>query len=153
MGFFRKIGKGLKRITKSISLKNAKNLATGNVGGVLKDVEGKFKKGFSQPPKKMQKPAENLALQNDAELLAQAMRTNPNVKDILTGALGGALTGAGTVLTESQTVQEQGAKAVDNIATAWLKKNWLKLVGGITAGTLLIWGIVRFLKPKTHGRR
>ena len=154
MGFFKKLGKSLKGVTKSISLKNLKRVATGNIADVGQEVAGRLVKGVSNEfTKKAHKPAQNLVMQNDALEIASIAKQNPNIRDILTGALGGAMTGAGSVLSESQTVQQVGAKAVDNVAMTWLKNNWLKLVGGITAGTLLIWGLMKLLKPKRGGRR
>jgi hypothetical protein len=48
MGFFKKIGKGLKKITKVISLKNAINISTGNAGAVVQDLRGRIKEGAKE---------------------------------------------------------------------------------------------------------
>lgn len=150
MGFFKKLGKGLKSVTKMASLGNLKKIATGNYVGLATEFADRTKKGiWDEFTKKSHKPAENLIALNDAQQIKKMVQLNPNIKDILAAALGGAFTGAGSALSTAQTVAEIGATTADNVATTWFKKNWLKAIGILTAGTLIVWGVVKVLKPKT----
>lgn len=86
------------------------------------------------------------AIQN----LASANLNKATIKDIANAALGGALTGAGGAIAGTNTVGDVGAKVVDSTISAWFKKHWLKLVGGIVALVVL----VKFVfKRPTNGRR
>ncbi len=143
MGFFKKIGGFVKKATKQISFKNLVK-----VGGMLDPtglVSGMQNAHYEKKALQQQAKAEA-----DAMAQANAMaRTSPNIGDILTGAAGGALTGAGNVLGGSSTAGQAGATLVDNTLSTWFKQNWLKVFGAVTGVTLLIILIVKLTK-KNH---
>ncbi len=158
MGFFKNIGKGIKKLTKKIELKGLvkgiKNFGgfIPGVGGVVSGVIGQISDQHEAKKLAREQHAQELGMQQAVQ--AEAIRTgNPDIKDILNGAVGGALSGAGTVLAGSSQATDAGAKLVDGTMSTWLKTNWLKLVGFISAVTIFIVILVRVLKPKHKYRR
>lgn len=146
-----------------VSLKNVVKVATGQAGDLGKELIGRVVTPHlptvkeapqdNQSMIKLAKPSANLQAQYDKEAIEMAMRQNPNIKDVLQGALSGALQGAGTTLATSKDVANVGADLADNTISAWFKKNWLKAVGGLVlvVGSIVL--IVRMTKPKRkYGR-
>lgn len=146
MGFFKKIGGFVKKATKQISFKNL-----AKVGGMLDPtglVSGMQNAHYEKKALQEQAKAEADAMAQ-AQAQANAMaKLSPNIGDILTGAAGGALTGAGNVLGGSTTAGQAGATLVDNTLSTWFKQNWLKVFGAVTGVTLLIILIVKLTKKK-----
>lgn len=155
---FKKLGK----LTKKINLRGVAKLANNFtsmipiVGGVASNVVGgAIEKGEQ---KRAQKNADAEAFaqaqiqQNMANtksyVEAETMKTNPNIKDILQGALGGALTGTGQVLAGTTQAGQVGATVIDNSITTWLKENVLKVVAGAGVLFLLIFGATRLGKRR-----
>lgn len=162
MGFFKKIGGFVKKATKQISFKNLVKVGTpllGGiplVGGLASNLVGTMQ--ANHEAKKEQQAYDNQVAEQQMQQAAQAQaiaRRNPNIGDILIGAGGGALTGAGQVLAGSTSAGQAGATLVDSTMTAWFKKNWLKLVGGILATVLVIFLFVKMLRgnKRTSKRR
>lgn len=147
MGFFKKIGSFVKKATKQISFKNLVKVGgmldpTGLVGGMQ---DAHYQKKALREQAKAEADA-----RAQAQAQANAMaKSSPNIGDILTGAAGGALTGAGNVLGGSATAGQAGATLVDNTLSTWFKQNWLKVFGAVTGVTLLIILIVKLTK-KNH---
>lgn len=150
MGFFKNVGKFVKKATKQVSFKNLVKVAgkfdpTGIVSGMQASHE-------ANKQERAQAQADAKAL---AEYNATLQRENVGIKDIANGALGGALTGAGNVLAGTPQAGQIGSTLVDNTANAWLKKNWLKLVGGILGTVTVVFVFVKMLgsKKPTYRRR
>lgn len=155
MGFFKKIGGFVKKATKQISFKNLVKVAgsfdpTGLVG-TMQNAHYE-KKAIAEQSKAQADYDAQVAQQAQAQ--AQAVAKNPNIGEILTGAAGGALSGAGQVLAGSTSAGQAGATLVDNTMTTWFKQNWLKVFGAVVGITLLIILVVRLTKkPHTTRRR
>ena len=162
MGFFKNLGKSLKNVTKMVSLKNVVKVATGQAGDLGKELATRVIAPHiktsapvveyieeTAPLIKLTKPTASLSNQVDQTAVELAMRQNPNLKDVLQGALSGALQGAGTTLATGKDVANIGADLADNTITAWFKKHWLKVVGGIVVVTGFIILIVKMAKPKS----
>ena len=152
MGFFKKIGGFVKKATKQISFKNLVKVAggfdpTGIVSGISAQHEAK-----KQEQAQAQAEAQAQAQYN--QQMAQAQK-NPNIGQILTGAAGGALSGAGQVLSGSTSAGVAGATLVENTTNAWFKRNWLKLVGGILGAVTVVFIFVKMLgsRKPTYRRR
>lgn len=150
MGFFKKIGGFVKKATKQISFKNLVKVAGGfDPTGLVSDISAQH-----EAKKQEQAQAQAQAQYDQQVLQAQAQaKNNPNIGEILIGAAGGALTGAGGVLSTSQTVGQVGANAVDTTANTWLKKNWLKLVGGILGTATVVFIFVKMLGSRKPNYR
>jgi hypothetical protein len=142
MGFFKKIGGFVKKATKQVSFKNLVK-----VGGML-DPTG-LVSGMQNAHYEKKALQEQAKAESDAIAQAQAQARNPNIGEILTGAAGGALSGAGNVLAGSTSAGQTGATLVDNTLSTWFKQNWLKVFGAVTGVTLLIILIVKLTK-KNH---
>lgn len=129
MGFFKKIGKGIKKFAK----KNINFKTLVKVGGMV-DPSG-LVSGMQESHylKKEGKKAE-------AEALAQETGANAfnYVKD--NTLFGSAFKGA---------TGEAGATAVDSSLTTFFKNHWLKIVGGLVAIVVLVKVLQR---PQSRGR-
>lgn len=155
MGFFKKIGNFVKKATKQISFKNLVKIGTPLlgaiplVGGQAQSIVSGLSEQHEAKKMEAQQQAEyDAAVQQQQASAAnqQFAKQNPNFGEIMIGAAGGALQGAGNVLAPSQTVGQIGAKAVDSTLTEWLKKYWWKLALGVVGVALLIWGIMKMLR-------
>jgi hypothetical protein len=169
--FFKKIGKAIK---KNVSFKNVvKGVSKFGsfipvVGGFASQITGSLSDAHEA------KKAERQALQEAEAMNAQAMAqmsntqktelvnnavmtsqaTGKSVKEILQGALGGALSGAGGVLAGDTNVVTATSNLADNTIMETIKKNWAKYLGILVVGTLLVVGAVKlFFKPKNRRRR
>lgn len=151
MGFFKKIGGFVKKATKQISFKNLVKVAGGldptGLVGTMQNAHYE-KKAIAEQRKAQAQYDAQVAQQAQAQANAMA-KSSPNIGDILTGAAGGALVGAGNVLGGSSTAVQTGATFVDNTLSTWFKQNWLKVFGAVTGVTLLIILIVKLTK-KNH---
>lgn len=155
MGFFKKIGGFVKKATKQISFKNLVKVAgsfdpTGLVGAMQN--AHYEKKAIAEQSKAQAEYDAQVAQQAQAQAQAVA-KSNPNIGEILTGAAGGALTGAGNVLAGSTSAGQAGATLVDNTMSTWFKQNWLKVFGAVVGITLLIILVVRLTKKPQSKRR
>jgi hypothetical protein len=145
MGFFKKIGSFVKKGAKQISFKNLVKVGssfdpTGIVGSLQSNHEAK-------------KQAQNDArLQSDFEMQTLT-RSNPNLGDILLGAGGGALSGAGQVLAGSTSAGSAGATLVDSTMSVWFQRNWLKLLGGVLGTVTVVVLFLKVLKPQNSIRK
>jgi hypothetical protein len=166
---FKKIGKAIK---KNVSFKNVvKGVAKFGsfipvVGSVASTVVG------SLSDRHEAKKAERQALQEAEAMNAQAMAqmsntektelvnsavmtshaTGKSVKEILQGALGGALSGAGGVLAGDTNVVTATSNLADNTIMATLKKNGLKYLGILILFAVVVFGFVKMVfKPKKKG--
>ena len=159
MGFFSKIGKGLKGLTKMVSLKNLKNVVSGPTGWSSIGVEAadRTTKGLlteftrRSRPSKMTKGQRAMEAYNDAQAIALSAR-NPNIKEILTSALGGALTSAGGTIAQGQTGQDVLVNTADSTISAWFKKNLLKVLGGVALLVAFVVLIRRAMAPKPKAK-
>ncbi|POS01586.1 hypothetical protein Q361_10946 [Flavobacterium croceum DSM 17960] len=149
MGFFKKIGQGIKKFAK----KNINFKSLVKVGSMV-DPSG-IVSGLSaqHEQKKMEREQEAQAVAEAQAYEAQMKSKNPNIGEILTGAAGGALSGAGQVLAGSTKAGEAGATLVESTTNAWFKRNWLKLVGAVLGATTVVVLFVRVLRPKRQGYR
>ena len=167
MGFFKKVGK----LTKKINLRGVAKLANNFtsmipfVGGLTQNlVGGAIDKGEQKHAEKeankqleMQRAAQaqyeaSIANQNSYTGAVQA-RDNPNIGDILQGALGGALSGAGGVVAPSHTAGQVGGTLINSSVTEWLKQSWWKLLIGVTLLGSVIYMAVRGGSSRTRARR
>ena len=150
MGFFKKIGGFVKKATKQISFKNLVKVGSAfDPTGIVSGMQA------SHEAQKQEKAQAQADAQAQAEYNATLQRANVGIKDIANGALGGALSGAGNVLAGTPQAGQIGSTLVDNTANAWLKKNWLKLVGGILGTVTVVFVFVKMLGSKrpTYRRR
>jgi len=155
MGFFKKLGKGLK---KNISFKNLVKVVgkaatfvpvVGDMAGGI--IEGAQAAHYAKKEQR-QAEAEAAAMMNQQPkgiINTMEAKNNPTFMDILQGAGGGALTGAGQVLAGSSTAGTAGATLVDSTLSEWFKKNWMKVVVG--AGALF--GLIFFAIRSGNGRK
>jgi len=146
MGFFKNIGKSIKKVTKQISFKNVVKLGAMAVPGIGGSIIGNLQAQHEQKKADAQAQADanraqaeynavqtKLAL--DSSLLtntANGTTSNPNIGQILIGAAGGALAGAGGVLAPSQTTGQIGASAVDSTISEWFKKHIMHIGIGVS---------------------
>lgn len=165
MGFFGKIGKGIKKFAKkNISFKNLVKLGagfdpTGLIGGLQSQHEAK-KQEKAMLKQMQQEQAQQMAQMSNSEkvdALNQAMlvrTSNVGIKDVLNGALGGALSGAGNALAGDTSTVNATSTLADNTISATLKKNWPKYLGYLAVGVLFVVGLVKLVfKPKKSFRR
>lgn len=150
MGFFKKIGGFVKKATKQVSFKNLVKVTggfdpTGIVSGISAQHEAK-----KQEQAQAQADAQAQAQYNQQMALQSK---NPNIGEILTGAAGGALSGAGQVLAGSTSAGVAGATLVENTTNAWFKRNWLKLVGGILGTVTVFFIFVKMLGSRKPAYR
>lgn len=152
-----------------VSLKNIQKVASGqpvNFGKELlqRSIGPHLKKKAKSKDKAVALQAESEIAQlnaasnskiKTAEIISKIQKQNPDIGDILEGALGGALGGAGAVLGGSKDVAETGANVIDNTIGVWLQKNWLKLLGGTVLLTGVVIAIVKLFggKKRTGYRR
>lgn len=168
MGFFKKafkgIGKGIKKIGKQVSFKNLVKIGagfdpTGIVSGMQANHEAKKEERLALA----QMEAENLAMAQmsntekvealNNQMVNATLVRGTGIRDVLTGALGGALSGAGGILAGDTTVVNATSNLADNTIMATLKKNAWKYLGILLVGTLIIIGTVKlFFKPKKRGK-
>lgn len=150
MGFFKKIGGFVKKATKQISFKNLVKVA-GNFDptGMVSNLQAQHE------AEKQERAQVRRDRKAQEEYNATLQREKIGVKDVINGALGGALDGAGNVIAGTQEAGQTGAKLVDSTLNAWLKKNWLKLVGGILGTVTVVFVFVKMLgsKKPTYRRR
>lgn len=163
---FKKIAKAIK---KNVSFKNVvKGVAKFGsfipvVGGVASTVVGSLSDAHEAKKAQRQALAEAEAMNAQAmaqmsnteksqlvnEALVKSASTGTPIKDILNGALGGALSGAGNVLAGDSSVVNATSNLADNTIMATLKKNWAKYLGILVVGAVIIWGFVKLVfKPK-----
>ena len=157
----------LKKFVKKISLKNAVKLASkvsafvpgagGIIAGMAQEHMDKraAKKAEQQAIRDAQAQIPQFDQMSNTEkvdVVNQMAMKGVGIKDVLSGALGGALTGAGTALAGDTNIQNAGATVVDGTITAYLKKNWLKVLGILGVATTFVILLTRSLKPK-RGRR
>lgn len=134
MGFFKKIGKGLKKFAKkNIRFKNLVKLGsmvdpTGLVGGLQ---EAHYAK------------KEGRAL--EAEMMAQNAGANAINYASEKGLFGHTIQGA---------TSQAGSTAINWSLNTWLKNNWQKVVVGVLAVGAFVFAIVRLSRPRVvNGRR
>ncbi|UOX33227.1 hypothetical protein LXD69_14415 [Flavobacterium sediminilitoris] len=162
MGFFKKIGKGIGKFAKkNLNFKTLVKVGsmvdpTGLVGGL----QGAHYAAKEQREYEKQLAAEQLAA--NQEVMNSLIKINPqttsivqaqkniNIKDVLTGAAGGALNGAGEVLAGTSQVGNVGAAVADSTIKAWFKKRWYWVVGGLGVLTGVVILIVKLAKPKRN---
>lgn len=133
MGFFKKIGKAIKKGTKQISFKNLVK-----VGGMIDPtgiVSGMQDAHYMKKEAKAQEALGNQQMADYYNQQAQLMANNQGVKlantvantklgqDLLNGAVGGA-----------------GAQVADFSIKVWFQKHWQKLAigGGLLVGVILL---------------
>lgn len=157
MGMFKKLGK----LTKKINLRGVAKLANNFtsmipvVGGMASNiVGGAIEKGEQKRAQKnidlanANAQVQQQMAETKSYVEAEQMKTNPNIKDILQGALGGALTGTGQVLAGTTQAGQVGATVIDNSITTWFKENILKVVAGAGILFILIFGATRLGKRR-----
>lgn len=156
MGFFKNIGKAIKKGVKQISLKNVVKVAssfdpTGIVGGIQQAHEIK-----------KQEKAEQDAIRKE-ELAYQAQQAIENAA-VKVGSVTGSLAGqfGKTVLSETYNGLNSGFKSgagvvaanvADEGIKAWFKKHWKKLAIGVGALVAVVLAWRYFRKPKRGVRR
>lgn len=128
MGFFKKIGKTIKKATKQISLKNAIKIGgmfdpTGLVSGI-QDAHYAKKAGDAER-------ANEMAMQAGQNAVQYATNNNTIFGSAVKGVTG-----------------QIGATAVDNTASVWLKNNWWKLLIPVVA----LIAIFKFMRPNSSPR-
>lgn len=157
MGFFKKIGRGIKKGSKQISFKNAVKLA-GNVASSLPGIGGIAGSAIlsaqdAHYAKKAQAQAENEAkaqAANEALLNAQGNlnnATNLIGQSIGSGALNSAWGGVNQGIKTG--VSKVGADVMQASLMTWLKKHWYMVVGAL----VLIFFVSRFATRKPSTRR
>lgn len=73
-----------------------------------------------------------IASQGGGSAVRSMAKTDPNLMDVLMGAGGGALTGAGAVLGGSTTAGQAGATVVQSTLKEWFKIHWWKVALGVS---------------------
>jgi uncharacterized membrane protein YdbT with pleckstrin-like domain len=169
MKFLKKIGAGVKKVVKKNvnfkTLVKTVGKASGAIPGIGGFVAGTI--GSMQDAhyaKKEEKKAleqlqqeplyDTLSNTQKVEAVNQQVIQNvtskePTPKEVLIAAAGGALSGAGTALAGSTTVQTAGATMLDGTIMTYLKNNWLKVVG-ILAGVVVV---LRLLTGATASKK
>lgn len=170
-----KLGKALKKfVKKNVRFKTlVKGVAKFGsfipvVGGIASQVTGQLSDQHEAKKAERQALAEAEAMNAQAmaqmsnteksELInnsmVQAHATGKSIKEVLQGALGGALSGAGGVLAGDTSVVNATSNLADNTISETVKKNWPKYLAWLAAGALVVVGLVKFVfKPKTRRRR
>lgn len=151
MGFFKKLGKSLKGVTKAISLKNGLKLASGDYRGVIQEVQGrvvgglkefgqgeidkiKIKTGGVKSPPKLSK--NDLAIQD--LLVTQA---NQHLEPIRQNAT--------QQLAESKTGQQLSDFLTKQyLLTMWTKYKTYIIIGGIAVVVFIFRGKIFGTKSK-----
>lgn len=169
MGFFKSIGKSLKKVV------NLKTLVktVGAVASVV-PIGGKLvQKGIDIATKAVnarakQKEAEkqkDYQAAHDAKLVAdaleqQAKQLGLNTVQSATSSTAQMLSGAvvdGALQGVSQSavngLGNLGSQVVDSTLKQWFKKNWMYLIGGLVALFALIWFMRRGTNKSSRGRR
>lgn len=157
MGFFKKIGKGIKKGLKQVSFKNAVKLA-GNVASSLPGIGGiagsailsaqdahYAKKAQAQAENEAQAQAANEALLNAQVQLNDA--TNSIGQSIGSVALNSAWGGVNQGI--KMGASNVGADIMQGSIMTWLKKRWYMVVGAL----VLIFFVIRFATRKPSTRR
>jgi hypothetical protein len=175
MSFFGRIGKGIKKFAKKnirfktlvkgvsqfggmIPLPGA-DMISGMIGQMADKREAKKqeKAMLKQMEKEQAQQMAQMSNTEKVDALNQAMlaRTaNVGIKDVLNGALGGALSGAGNALAGDTTTVNATSTLADNTISATLKKNWPKYLGYLAVGVLFVVGLVKLVfKPKKSSFR
>ena len=141
MGFFKNIGRFVKRNVKSVGKTIKKNVSFKNLVKLGSMVDPTGLVGGLQQAHYAKKEAQQIADEQareqalyDAEM--QAQNAGANAVDYLKnkGLFGSAVTGA---------VGSAGSTVIDSSVNTWLKKNWLKLVAGIVGVGTLVFLAVR----------
>lgn len=163
MGFFKKIGKAIK---KNVSFKNLVKVATPLMGAI--PVVGGLAQNISekaQEAHQAKKDAEALKAQGDyqaaqdAEMRAQALQvqvasvagsalgavSNAGAQMVAKGVTDGAW--AGTSQGVKQSLGNVGADIADNTITAWFKKHWKHILIGLT-----VIGAIYLIRKNSMGR-
>lgn len=155
MGFFKKIGAGVKKFAKkNVNFKTLVKYGSmvdpsGLAGGIQAQHQAK------KEAKEMERQ-EALSNQSAVENFAnnETSRKNPNFMDILTAGGAGALTSIGQTLGGSTTAGQAGASLVDSTLTAWLKANWWKVLLGLSVvGGIIYFAVRRGNKGYSRRRR
>ena len=146
---------GFKKLFKKINLRNVVK-TVGAVGSFVPGAGTFIQKGVGafnkidqkrQSQKFAQAQANAMAIAEQsggASALASMMKENPNLGDILIGAGGGALTGAGAVLAGSTTAGQAGATLAQSTLKEWFKKHWWKVAIGVS----VLGGVIYFAVRK-----
>ncbi|SHF13967.1 hypothetical protein SAMN05444377_10483 [Flavobacterium fontis] len=167
MGFFKRIGKGIgkgikgagKFIKKNATFKNLVSLASnfdpsGIVGGLQAKHEAKKQEQqalaeMQQNPEFNQLPAteqvmlvKNHVGAQNAQAIATAsdiaQKRGITIGEVLQGAAGGALQGAGSVMAGDTKVATTGGTLTQNVFMNWLKRFWY-IPLGIVVILALVW--------------
>ena len=153
-GIGKAISKGVKTVTKQISIKNA--IAVGDIatGGQVSNAVGVVTALTGMAQKEMDSGNTEQAVQiaqhaTDIKEVANRIGGNPSIKELAAAGAGGALTAVGLALTGTQTVATQAANAADNVMLAWLKSRWYWIAGGIA----IIWAGSKMMGNSKGGRR
>lgn len=152
MGFFKNIGKAIKKGVKQISFKNAVKVVSsldpsGIIGGISQAHE----------LEKQAKAEANAQKAYEAQILAQEAAAKVGT---VTGTLAGQV--GKTILEETYNGMNAGfkqgagvvaANVADEGIKAWFKKHWKKLAIGVGALVAVVLAWRYFKKPKRRGRR
>ena len=172
MGFFKKIGKTIKKATRQISLKNAVKIGTPLlsaipvVGGLAQNVVGGI--SDAHEAKKAQRAAEQAGNAELAQAYAEQVKYAAAVSGGQMGTVAGGIVkqfanNIGKATVEGaydgvgdgvkQGLAKSGASMGNMVLSEWLKKHWWKLVAGIGAVGAVIFFAVRSGRGKTARRR
>lgn len=145
MGFFKKIGAGIKKASKQISFKNLVKIGasfdpSGIVGGIQQAHQAK-KDG----------KAEEAILLQQAEAEKVYNMANSTARTLANGALNGAYDGvkAGT----KQGIAETGAELTDLTIKAWFTKHWKHLLMALAGIVVVVVVWKKFLTKPNRSRR
>lgn len=133
-----------------VSVKNIVGVATGtkSLGALGKEALGRVVtphvKQSASAPAMSYAPA---AVQSAPVLKSAAAQTlmkkgggGVTIGQVLTGAAGGALQGAGVAMSGDKNVKEVGADVIDDSIEAWFKRHALKVVAAVVAvAGFLMW--------------
>lgn len=139
MGFFKKIGQGIKRATKQISFHNAVKLASVAVPGIGGSIIAQLQEAHDA--KKAQNEAEAQQALDNA-----AANTNTLVQDFGTKVVSGLPSTTKNVLANA------GSDVADATIKVWFKKHW-KAVTGIAVGVLAVIFTVVKLGHRKHSTK
>jgi len=163
MGFFKKIGKAIK---KNVSFKNLVKVATPLMGAI--PIVGGLAQNISenaQAAHQAKKDAEALKAQgdyqaaHDAEMRAQALQVQ--VADVAGATAGAVMKSAGQVVSKAVTegaydgvsagvkqgLGTVGADLADNTISAWFKKHWKHILIGLT-----VIGAIYLIRKNSMGK-
>lgn len=144
MGFFKNIGKGLKKAVKQVSFKNLVKVAGSGlslvpgVGGIAGGLIQNMQANHEAKKQEQQMIAEQQAQQQAYDQAMSQEQARLSIKDVVNAGVGGALTGVGSAIAGTQQVGNIGAKVTDSTIKAWFKMHWWKVLIGLSAFLLLI---------------